>query len=257
MALFRMTGMTNEVIDRRIFPGDLVAGGENILAGSITTVGAGVLTAAAIATGIIRRTGPVGGFTDTTDTAANIINALLCGSGQISPDCVPGTSFRLLYINTVAQAMTFAAGTGVVAGTGTLNVAASNVREYLVTVLNTSPVQIYQCATSNSGTTYTGPGAPLNSTLTVSQVVTFNLPINAVSLPELGSNGLTGTTLITPGMSVSGTGISAGTTVIGVIQGVGGITGVTLSAAATATNTSVALTFGPTVQFDGLFSATL
>jgi len=238
MALFRVTGMTGEILDRRIMPGDLMAGGENILAGGIATVGNGTWNGAAISTGIINRTGPTGAFTDTTDTAQNIINALLCGSGQISPDCVPGTSFRLLVKNTVGYALTWAAGTGVVTGTGTLNIAASYAREYLVTILNTAPVQILQCGTTNS-----------------SAAVTFNLPINTLSLPELASNGLAGVAYITPGMSVSGTGISAGTTVLGVTQGVGGITGVTLSANATATNASVALTFGPTVQFDGLFTA--
>ena len=240
MSLFRPTGMTGEVMDRRIMPGDLVAGGENILAGSISTAGSGTLTGVAIGTGIIRRTGPVGGFTDTTDTAQNIISSILGGSNQLAPDCVPGTSFRLLYINTVAQAMTFAAGTGVVAGTGTLNVGASAVREYLVTILNTNPIQLLMCGTTNA-----------------SAAVTFNLPMNATSLPELSANGLAGIAFISPGMSVTGTGISAGTTVIGVTQGVGGVTGVTLSANATATNASVALTFGPTVQIDGLFSMSL
>jgi hypothetical protein len=57
---------------------------------------------------------------------------------------------------------------------------------------------------------------------------------------------------ITPGMTVSGTGITAGTRVLGVTQGQGGVTGVTLDANATATSAAggVALTFLPTVQFD-------
>lgn len=226
-------------ISRPVMPGDLAAGGESISAGAIATAGAGTLTGAAIATGIIRRTGPGAGYVDTTDTSTNIITALLGsspqamggGAGNCGVDVVPGTSFRLLFINTVAFAMTFAAGLGVAAGTGTLDVAASVWREYLVTIINSTPQQLLNCGTTNA-----------------SAVVTFNLQANQVSLP-MGT--------VTPGMTVSGTGITAGTTVLGVTQGVGGITGVTLSANATATTNPVGLTFLPTVRFDALGGGTL
>lgn len=221
--------LANEVPARQVMPGDLIMGGENILAGAITTAGDGTWTAAAIATGIIRRTGPVGAYTDTTDTATNIV-AALAGNSQ-GADVVPGSTFRLIFQNTVAQALTFAAGTGVRSGTGTLTVAASLVREYLVTVLNSTPQQILNSSTTNA-----------------SAVVTFNLAPQQTALP-MGT--------VTPGMTVSGTGITAGTRVLGVTLGVGGITGVTLDANATATNSPVALTFLPTVQFDGIRSGTL
>lgn len=225
-------------VSRPILPGDMAAGGENILGGNLTTAGAGTVTAAMIANGIVRRTGPAGGFTDTFDTSTNIITALLGGApqsmgggaGNCGIDIVPGTTFRLLYINTVAQAMTYAGGLGVKSGTGTLDVAASLWREYLLTVLNSTPQQLLNCATTNA-----------------SAVVTFNLQANQVSLP-MGT--------VTPGMTVSGTGITAGTTVLGVTQGVGGITGVTLSANATATNNPIGLTFLPTIQIDSLRSGT-
>ena len=48
----------------------------------ITTAGAGTLTAAAMVGGLIPRTGPTAGFTDTTDTAANIDALLAAGSGS-------------------------------------------------------------------------------------------------------------------------------------------------------------------------------
>lgn len=222
----------NEVPAVALSPGDLLAGGENILAGTIATAGAGTWTGAAIATGIIRRTGPGAGYTDTTDTAVNIL-AALAGNAPDNP-VVPGTSFRMLFINTVAQAMTFAAGTGVVAGTGTLDCAASKTREYLFTVLNSTRQQTIQSNTTN-----------------VSPTVTFVLPPNMSALP-IGPN--VPNYNITPGMLVTGTGISAGTYVTGVTQGQGGIIGVTLSANATATSAAggVALTFGPRVQIDAL-----
>lgn len=219
-----------------VMPGDLVAGGESISAGAIATVGAGTWTAAAIATGIIRRTGPVGGYTDTTDTSTNILAALAGNNG--AADAVPGTSFRLRFINTVAQAMTFAAGTGVVVGTGTLDAVASIWREYLVTILNATPAFTLQSNTTNA-----------------SAAVTFVLPPGAVSIP-IGPNSA-----INPssGMIVSGTGITAGTTILGVTSGQGGITGVTLSANATATSAAggVPLTFLPAVRFDTVGSGTL
>lgn len=235
MVAFRPTGMRNEVIDSQIQPGDVPIGGENILNGGIATVGAGTLTGAAIATGIIRRTGPTGAYTDTTDTASAILTAL--SGNSPAPTVEPGSTFRLLYINTVAFAMTLAAGTGVVLGTGTTTLIASQTREYLVTILNTTPQVILNCATTNT-----------------SAVVTFNLPAGMASFPiGPAPNAIN----ITPGATVSGTGITTGTTVIGVTNGQGGIIGVTLSANATATNNPVALTFGPTIQIDSLRSAPL
>ena len=240
MGLFRVSG-SDGGFPRLLLPGDTLVGGENILGGGIATAGNGTWTGASIITGIINRTGPTGAFTDTTDTAQNIINAAIANFGQVAPDIAVGSTFRLLVRNTVAYALTFAAGVGVLAGTGTLNIAASAVREYLVTLLNANPQFIYNCATTNGAAT-----------------ITFNLPPNTSGIPLLGSNGFGGGALIiTPGMTVTGTGISAGTTVIGVTQGAGGTTGVTLSANATATNSAVSLTFGPTVQFDALLTASL
>lgn len=232
-----MTQRGVEVAASPLNPGDLLAGGESILAGSISTAGAGTWNGAAIATGIIRRTGPGAGYTDTTDTAVNIL-AALAGNAPANP-VKPGTSFRMLFLNTVAQAMTFAAGDGVVAGTGTLNCAASVWREYLFTVLNASPPVTVQSNTTNLSTT-----------------VTFVLPPNMASLP-IGPNIPSWN--ITPGMGVTGTGIAAGTYVAGVTQGQGGIVGVTLSANATATSAAggTPLVFGPRIQIDALRGGTL
>lgn len=236
MTGFRPLGQVNSGIERAVLPTDLMLGGENILTGALATAGDGTWTAAMITSGIIRRTGPVGGYTDTTDTATNIIAAL--AGNNPAADVVPGTTFRMLLINTVAQALTFAAGVGVVAGTGTVNVAASLVREYLFTVLNAQAAVTIQSATTNA-----------------SKVVTWILPSGRSALVQ----GPNGTNNVSFGASVSGTGITAGTTVAGVTAGVGGTIGVTLSANATATSAAggVALTFGPSVQVDGIRSSTL
>lgn len=224
------------VISRRAGPGDVLALGGNLSAGALATVGDGTWTGALIATGIIRRTGPTGDYSDTTDTAANILTAL-AGNGWAA-EVVAGQSFRLLVQNTVAYVATLVAGTGVTLGTGTTTIAASLVREYILSVLNASPPLTLNCNTTNSSAT-----------------VTFNLPTGMVALP-IGPSPLADN--VTTGMIVSGTGITAGTTVIGVTQGVGGITGVTLSANATATSSGgVSLTFGPNIRIDSLRSSTL
>lgn len=227
----------NTVIDDQLYPGDILAGCENILSGGIATVGAGTWTGAAIATGIINRTGPTGGYTDTTDTAANIIAALQGNSPALA--AVPGTSFRLLFINTVAFAMTFAAGVGVVAGTGTLSLGASAVRLYLLTILNSMvPVTV-------------------NATfLTTSKVVTFMLPGVTVALSEGPASAYN---QISVGATVTGTNIATGTKVLGVTSGQGGIIGITLDTNTTGASASggTAITIGPTVQIDTLFSASL
>lgn len=222
---------------REINPGDLLAGGENILAGADTVAGGDTLTGAMFATGIIRRTGPTGAYTDTSPTSADIITAL--SGNNPAADVVPGSTFRLLFQNTVAFAMTLAAGTGVVLGTGTTTIAASLVREYLITILNASPPVTLQTGTVNG-----------------TKALTFVLPAGMTSYPiGPAPNAIN----ITPGMIVSGTGITAGTKVLGITQGQGGITGVTTDTNSTATSVAagVALTFSPVVQIDGLRSSTL
>lgn len=223
---------------RQSLPIDLIMGGESLLAGLIATVGTTVLNGAAIAAGIIRRTGSTAGYADTFDTAANIL-AALAGSNPNGADVVQGSSFRLLIQNTVAFADTVAAsadGTTVL-GTGTTAIAASTWREYLVTILNSSPQSIQQMNVDGS-----------------TAVLTYVLQTNQTSKPLSPPNNLP-----TAGASVSGAGIPAGSTVLNVNLGQGGALGVTISANTTVASGSggEAVTFGPRVQIDGLRSGTL
>ena len=103
---------------------------------NIPTVGAGTLTAASIVSGIINRTGPTTAFTDTTDTAANIIAAL--------PNAVVGQSFSLWIINQTAFVDTLAAGTGItfagIAGTSPVIASNSTARfQITVTAVGSNP----------------------------------------------------------------------------------------------------------------------
>lgn len=231
---FRPLGLASDVTGREIMPGDTLLGGE--AKADVTTVGAGTWPAAAIVGGILRRTGPVAGYADTTDTADNII-AALAGNGPAA-NVVPGSSWHFTFINTVAFAMTLTLGTGVQTGFGTINCALSLVREYLVTVINATRQSSQNCTTTNGSTT-----------------INFVLPAGMSSLPiGPAANAVN----ITPGQLVTGTGIAANTKVAQLIYGVGGVTGVVLDTAATATNAvGTSITFSPVVQLDGIRSSTL
>ena len=206
-------------MQRQILSGDVV-GGTEILS-SQTTAGSGTLTAALLTSGIINRTGPGAGYTDTTDTAQNIINALVAGynynanAGLSTGVAVQsGTTFRLRYINTVAFAMTLAAGSGVtITANGNVNV--SSVKDYLLTVVNGTPTQIYAVNQVNASAVITGMTQAQTAALSVGMVVT--------------------------GTSLSGS-------IISIQQGVG----VTLSANASATLNLNTATFSPAVSIVGL-----
>jgi hypothetical protein len=211
--------VVDNLMQRAVSPGDVLIGGEQI--NSLTTVGAGTITGAMLVSGILNRTGPTAGYTDTTDSAQNIINSILANTyiatGANTPLGVPtGTTFRLSYINSVAFAMTLAAGTGVTLGAN-VNVSASSVKDYLVTVTNGTPTQVYAATTTNGSAVITGLNASQTQNLSVGQAVT-------------------------------GTGIAANSVIVSVQPGVG----VTLNNNATASGTLVALTFSPTVRIDSL-----
>lgn len=176
-----------------------------------TTVGAATLGVADICQGILNRTGPVAGFVDTWPDADTIIAAL--------DNPQKGDSWFFIYKNGVAQAMTFAAGVGIVSGVGTLSVAASLTRLYMFTLLATKRTTII-VGNTNTNTILTG-------------FDNFELA------------------LIEPGMGVTGTNIAASSVVVGVTPSdtPNGAT-VTLNNATTGTAINLAFTFFPRIQLD-------
>lgn len=188
--------------------------GTNHLNNVLATNGAGTVTAAMVAAGIIRRTVVGAPFTDTFPSAEAIRLALN------SPPA--GSAFLLFYQNSVAQAMTFAAGAGVIT-LGTVDVSASRTRVYNVTLVNATPASTALATTTN--------GSKVISNLTAAQVA-------AVSI----------------GMAISGTGIGAASRVesIDYVNNT-----VTSTVASTATADNIAVTFSPVVQFHGLGEMTL
>lgn len=179
-----------------------------------TTAGSATLTALQIMAGVLNRTGPGAGFTDTWPSADSII------ANMENPQV--GDSFLLVYRNGVAQAMTFAAGTGIVSGIGTLSCAASSTKLYLHTLLSTKRSTIKVCTTTNANAVLTN--------------------VRDADLKD-----------VMPGMGATGTNIGASAVVLGVSQGTTPDTGtITLSVNSTASGDNQAVTFFPRVQLDAL-----
>ena len=108
------------------------------------------LTAAAITAGVILRQGVGATQTDTTDTAVNIIQALYGNTGS-TPEV--GETFRAIYSNQTANAVTLAGGTGVtVSGNTSL---AANVAKTLLFVCTAKGTMTYSNGVfTNSGATF-------------------------------------------------------------------------------------------------------
>lgn len=181
----------------------------NAVAGAAVT-----LTANQIISGWLQRT-PDQACTDTFPTVDSIISAM--NSGGVGPQV--GDSFKLIFQNLAAFAITYAAGTGFVSGVGTLNVAASVIRTYLITLLSTKNTVSIPGVTTTSGNKF----------------------LTNISAANLAT--------IMPGMAVTGTGIGASALVVGVSPDNGTCT-VDVNSTATADNITV--TFNPRARIDSL-----
>jgi hypothetical protein len=104
----------------------------NIASTSITTVGAGTLTAAALKGGLIVRSGPIAAFTDTTTTAALLLAAL-------GADAVVGTAWLVYIKNLTAFSQTLAAGVGVTLTGNKDVIPANSAGVYLLTYATNAP----------------------------------------------------------------------------------------------------------------------
>lgn len=100
---------------------------------SITTVGAGTLTAAGLIGGVVTRTGPVAAFTDTTATGA-LIDAALPNNNA--------TSWAFEIKNSTAFTETLAGGTGVTLS-GRTTVQPNSVGQFLLTKSAAATYTIY------------------------------------------------------------------------------------------------------------------
>lgn len=210
MSLFQPVGNVQNIA-RSLQKGDTQTDGSVI---NIVTGATGqTVTGAQLAGGIITRTGTLGGAAnDTFPSAADIIAAVSSEDKRPSNN----TQWRLRYINVATgQTITVLAGTGVTL-TGTMTIATATWREFLIELVATTAPFI-------------GTGTTTNASASVQMSSDF-------------VNHSTSGPRIEPGMLVSGTGIQAGSTVLGITpEGL-----LTLSLTASASGT-VALTFSPRV----------
>lgn len=124
-------------ISQAVGLGSFTAAGQLVgalpVASAVTATAGTTLTAAQITSGLISRSGPTAAFTDTTDTATNIIAAI--------NNMAAGDGFDLSIQNTTAYALTLAAGTGVTLA-GTTTVGATSTRRYRVTMTGAGAVTL-------------------------------------------------------------------------------------------------------------------
>lgn len=173
---------------------------------------------------------PTGAATYTLDSAANLVaglspffsynpNALVAGGTTVSAGIPAGTAFRWRIIGSTAQTITVTstANTGVTVNRG--SVAASTTRDFLVTVRNGTPAQVFAGNTTNASATVSGFTQDQLSKLSVGMIVT-----NAVA-------NLQGQTIIAINLN-------AGT--------------ITMSGNANATAVGSAINFSPVVVVDGI-----
>lgn len=174
------------------------------------TAGNITIPVAALLAGWLDRSGPGAGYADAFPSADAILAAV--------PELSLGDSFEFWISSSVAFANTVTAGTGITLA-GTTAVAASSMRTYLATVLS----------------------VPFRSRIIPGTTTNASPILTAMAVEELKNIG--------PGMLVTGTGITGGTTVQSVNLSNGTVT---LSANATATGALVALTFTPQIEIRGV-----
>lgn len=168
------------------------------------------ITVAAILGGIVNRTGSTGATADSLPTVTSILAAL--------PELNRGDSFMFSIRMPDANAITLTAGTGMTA-VGTINVAASNIRSYLLTL------------TSDNKQTSVQVGSTTNASKVLSNL----------SQTELDGVGI--------GMAVTGTGVGASAKVVAINRNAGTVT---VDVDSTATADNIALTFTPQMTITAL-----
>lgn len=177
----------------------------------------------ALAGGIVLRTGTLGGATnDTTPDATTLVN--LFASGDSMPS--GGMAWRVRYINVASsQTVTLVGGTGVTVS-GTATIANNTWREFIFEFVSAK-------------LSFIGMGNTTNGSPTVQMTFQDNHNYQGARIEV--------------GMTVTGTGIQAGTTVIGITPEAV----ITLSQNANATGTGTTLTFGPAVTVTNVGAGTV
>jgi hypothetical protein len=188
------------------FPTYFPAAGVNPKTTALSTVGAGTITAAGIVAGVTLRSGSTSAFTDTTDTAANIIAALLGGPAV-------GTSWAYIYVNNTVALATLAAGSGVTL-TGAVPVSPNSSATFLMTYTGAGAVSMVLIDTANfphSGTfTANNATAVVVSDTNITATSSLDITLKTVGGTPAGSPFLSA---ITPGTGFSVKSVAGDTSV--------------------------------------------
>lgn len=155
------------------------AGTSTLVFTPLTTVGAGTITASGIYNKATNRGGPQVGaaFTDTTDTAANII-ALLPASDGI------GTAFQYTYVNNTNAIATLTGGMGVTVS-GITAVPANSWARYIVTYTAAATITMVGFEEGNFIATGTFVANSTTAVTVVNTAVTPNSSID-ITLKTVG-----------------------------------------------------------------------
>lgn len=189
------------------FPSYFPAGTLTPKTTALTTVGAGTITAAGIVGGVTLRSGSTSAFTDTTDSAANIIAALL-GSPVVN------TSWMYTYVNNSVALATLSAGSGVTLS-GISTVRPNSSATFLMTYTGAGAVSMVGIDTSffPAAGTFTANGATpvtvTNSAVTATSQIDITLKTVGGTVSPTRPNVLT----ITPGTGFTVGGVASDTSV--------------------------------------------
>lgn len=183
---------------------------------ALSTVGAATITAAGISGGFTTRSGTqTAAFTDTTDTAANIIAAQPGLVNKI------GSAFLYTYINNTIWPATIAGGTGVTVSSIIKAPANSSVR-YLLTYTAANTITMvgndlsYFTSTGTFTANGTTPVTVANAAVTAGSIISFTLKTVGGTVSATQPNVQT----ITPGTGFTVAGLAADTSVYNyIIQG--------------------------------------
>lgn len=226
MTIFQHVGSVGEIARQ-------VNRGDTPFDPTIVTVQNGTVglsyTGSAIAGGVILRTGTLAGAAnDLLVDAATVINAVSINDYQRAAS---GAQFRLRVINSATtQTITLTGGTGITFS-GVVTLATNTWRDFLVQIVAGTAPTIQVGSTTNASAAVQLVGANGN----------------------IFQNHTNSGNLIEPGMLVTGTGIAASATVLGITpEGA-----LTLSGNSSATASGVTLSFFPTIIVTNLGSGTI
>lgn len=173
---------------------------------ALTTVGAGTITAASFNTSFTARSGSTTAFTDTTDTAANIIAANASIVNKV------GASFLYTYVNNTVASATLTGGTGVTVS-GVTIVPANSWAQYLVTytaIATLTMVGINQGYFPHIGTYINNGATPVtvaDASVTAGSIISFTLKTIGGTVSASAPNVKT----ITPGTGFTVAGLASDT----------------------------------------------